>query len=298
LHFIANMRKYLSIPDALSFVGNFIGGATAVLTFAEVVAGKKDVHKDPNLIQIIKMVEEKEKHDVWRATFEERGREPWNEAEHSGPQKPRVDSALGLADEGVKEETDSYFPSDDKTEIVSVAPPDGVIVDIANQFPKQGSATEQSPKSIIDASLIDSSSLAEHGVFPSAMPFLLKVITYVVGTQLTSARIAERVKIAELLPSVKALDFTVNSVQQRRKGLDLVITSWANFAFYVDFGASVGKVEWVRGRDEYPVDGFMCIFPRKRDCKAEDEEIEMTVALRDDVMEGLENDEYFNSVRV
>lgn len=95
--------------------------------------------------------------------------------------------------------------------------------------------------------------------------------------------------LASNMPDVR----TFRKARAPFNGTDLVVTSWMNFAFYPDFGPSVGAPAYVRLPDVgADADGLLVVLPRKRGERGEGD-IEIMVALREDDMWELEGDEVF-----
>lgn len=127
---------------------------------------------------------------------------------------------------------------------------------------------------------------------PDSTYSALAVVISAIATatrRVDKSHISDLVQLADLLPSFSSLapgwDFV--------NGPDLSITSWTDLGLHdADFGNVVGKPTIVR-TPFLPSDGSVVVLPRQR--ADPNEKIEVTVALREDDMKRLSEDEAWNA---
>lgn len=288
LHYSASMRKYFDVPDAQSFVGNMTSGLTTRLTFDEIITGQEGVEhtpadlNDPNdKLNILPDVQTDDQIELMTGEGGEQGSDG-SPLDHLR----KVAKQVGLA---------SSLRTSRMNGSISFAPGEGVLNKIQEStLPAHPTNGDHSNG---DGTNGDTNGSTPPSI-PDALPFIVSRISRAIKTQLTGERMAEKIKIVEMLPSVRPFNFSIRSVLKTRQGGDFVVTSWANFGFYVDFGKAVGKVEWVRSKQLMGIDGWMTVWPRKRQGVEEKERIEVSLGLRTEDTEVLEQDPIFRSILV
>ena len=142
-------------------------------------------------------------------------------------------------------------------------------------------------------------SLSDHS---SIKPIISAIASAVVKTNNTS-HISSLIQFADAIPDLSTLLPGWNFFN----GPDVSITSWANFDLYqMDFGAALGKLEVVR-IPYIPLDGLVVILPRRRVAGSAEKQVEksgdvdrpevveVTIMLREDDMQRLEESEDWKS---